>query len=363
MSRPWKKDWPRIGAAGRRSYVVGFYDHDKRERSRSFHTAGGVGGAREWMGNYRAAERRGKDSLRRFLLDLDAHEANVTEGRMIGEVVELYFSLDADPALEGGLAEHTYDNYKRIARGHILGLPMKNHRHQFVGRRAYGQWLARQPASSLNGPDTPREWRERMRQAGRAQEAIKGSWKVLSAITSWAAGSHDIPEITTNGCLLANERRSNRRRSVRASDERSRRRSLARVPSWALSPKAIEAIRAQLVHRTHHRLAILARRDAIVVSLQYGYALRNQEVWALRNADVQEDFAQIMEVLTWGQLSEFGKTARSTGRRCATPAVLWRDVCEWRAALRRHATRTSSSRATSAAVVGACSTSAPGLAI
>lgn len=39
MSRPWKKQWPRIGTGGRKSYVVGFYDHERVERSKTFGSA------------------------------------------------------------------------------------------------------------------------------------------------------------------------------------------------------------------------------------------------------------------------------------------------------------------------------------
>jgi hypothetical protein len=60
------------------------------------------------MRAYSAAERRGPGSLRRFLLDLDAREANAIDGRTLGEVVELYFALDADPRLQGGLAPQTF---------------------------------------------------------------------------------------------------------------------------------------------------------------------------------------------------------------------------------------------------------------
>jgi hypothetical protein len=86
---------------------------------------------------------------------------------------------------------------------------------------------------------------------------------------------------------------------------------------------------------------IVRERNAVIVSLQYGLALRNQEVFAMRFQDVNKDFAEVMEVLTWGQLSEFGKTAASTGRRCAMPEVLWQDIVAWRVALRAwgHAAR------------------------
>jgi integrase len=338
MSQPWKKQWPRIGTGRRRSYVVGFYDHERHERTRTFATAGGVGGASEWMSDYRAAERRGMDSLRRFLLDLDAQEANVQEGRMLGDVIELYFSLDADPTLDGGLAEQTFRGYRTSANCHLLGRPVRNHKRVVVGRHAYSVWVSKQPASNFNEPDTARELRERMRQAGQPQTKIKETWKVLSAILSWAAGSHDVPEVHTNGCLMANERTVNRRRSVRARGcggaQRDKRKT-GKVPSWALSPRAVEAIRYEMLHSSKCS-ELIAHRNATVVSLQYGYALRNQEVFALRFADIQEDVAEVMEVLTWGGLSEFGKTPKSTERRCDTPALAWADVQEWRALLRAH---------------------------
>jgi len=67
--------------SGRKSYTIGFYDHDERERSRSFPT---VEHANAWMHDDVTAERRSIDSLRRFLLDLDAKEANEAEARTIG---------------------------------------------------------------------------------------------------------------------------------------------------------------------------------------------------------------------------------------------------------------------------------------
>ena len=63
MARPWRKKWPYVGKSGRRSYVVGFYDHDRVERCRTFPS---VRHARAWMDDYITAERRGRDSLRRF---------------------------------------------------------------------------------------------------------------------------------------------------------------------------------------------------------------------------------------------------------------------------------------------------------
>lgn len=75
IARPWPKKsaWPYVAKGSRRSYTLGFYDHDKVERSRAFPS---VKHARDWMDDYITADRRGRDSLRRFLLDLDAKEAN-----------------------------------------------------------------------------------------------------------------------------------------------------------------------------------------------------------------------------------------------------------------------------------------------
>jgi hypothetical protein len=101
VTRPWRKRsaWPYVAKSGRRSYRVGFYDHDKRERTKSFPSAGH---ARLWMYDYVTAERRGRDSLRRFLLDLDAKEANEAEGRTIAEIVELFLETDAHQRNEEG---------------------------------------------------------------------------------------------------------------------------------------------------------------------------------------------------------------------------------------------------------------------
>lgn len=89
MARPWPKrsDWPYVAKSGRRSYRVGFYDHEKREHTRTFPSARH---AREWMHDYSTAERKGRGSLRRFLLDLDAKEANEAEGRTIAQILELF---------------------------------------------------------------------------------------------------------------------------------------------------------------------------------------------------------------------------------------------------------------------------------
>jgi hypothetical protein len=59
------------------------------------------------MDDYVTAERRGRESLRRFLLDLDAKDANALDARAIGEVLVLYLAVNAHPRNEGGLAPST----------------------------------------------------------------------------------------------------------------------------------------------------------------------------------------------------------------------------------------------------------------
>jgi hypothetical protein len=72
----------------------------------------------------------------------------------------------------------------------------------------------------------------------------------------------------------------------------------------------------------------------MIVSLQYGLAARNQEVWGLRWISVTGAFAWVTDVLTNGRLEEWGKTELSTGRRILLPSLLQDDLAEWRLALR-----------------------------
>ena len=78
MAKPWRmKPWPYVRKDKRKSWRVGFYDHEKAVRGKAFPTSHA---ARTWMSDYIDAERRGKDSLMRFLLDLDAKDANHASG-------------------------------------------------------------------------------------------------------------------------------------------------------------------------------------------------------------------------------------------------------------------------------------------
>lgn len=337
--RPWKKTagWPYVAKSGRKSYTLGFYDHDKASRSRTFPT---VRHARAWRDDYITAERRGRESLRRFLLDLDAAEANAAEARTIGQILELYLAVSAHPRNEGGLAPSTYKRYEWTIGCHMLDKPRHRLHGAITQPPRYASRLACVPAIRFNQPQAPRAWREDMLSAGVPKSTRYQAWSVFSAALSWAAGSQHVPEIQTNGCGLANEQRINRRRSMRRGGngyaQTGRRHGLA-VASWALSPQAVEAIRAELLSRG----GILARRDAMAVSLQYGLGARNQELWALRWESIDNEFAWVFEVLSSGELEEWGKTEHSTMRRTAIPSLLKGDLAEWRRTLTDagHATR------------------------
>jgi hypothetical protein len=334
MARPWPKRsaWPYVAKNGRRSYTVGFYDHDKAERSRSFPS---VRRARAWMDDYATAERRGRDSLRRFLLDLDAKEANEAEGRTIAEILVLFLELDAHPRNEEGLAPSTYERYTSVLNRHLLGKP----RHQPGSRRIlpaadYAVAAAATPAACFNEPQTPRAWREQMREAGVTGPTRVRAWSVLSSALTWAARSPAVPEIHSNGCRLAGEPVVSRRRSARRGGTgyapAARPRPLS---SWALSPQAVEAISAQMLLGVDGRGAILAHRNATITGLQYGLAARNQEVWGLRWSSLDGGFAWVTEVLSSGRLEQWGKTEHSTQRRTAVPGILREDLDRWRGIL------------------------------
>jgi integrase len=335
VAKPWRKGkrWPYVAKSGAKSYFVGYYDHEGVERTRSFPAANA---ARDWMDCYIKAERRGWDSLRRFLCDLDAREANAAsvDARTIGEVVQLYFAFNA-PAMPDGLAVSTFRTYSALAKRHLLG-----HEGAMKGTplapAGYAVRLASEPAERFNDPAALRSWREAMKLDRVGPSARAHAWRMLSAVLSWAAQSDLVPEIQTNGCLLANEKIGNRRKSVRGrSGRRALRRRGEEVQSWALAPMSVELIRAAMLARaTDATRPLLAYRDATIVSIQFGLGLRNQDVYGMRWLSLDRDRARIVEVLSWNQLDEWGKTEQATGRLAKIPALLWEDLERWRALLR-----------------------------
>jgi hypothetical protein len=310
MSRPWPKRsaWPYRAKNGRRSYQVGFYDHDKRERTRTFPS---VRHARAWMSDYMTAERRGADSLRRFLLDLDAKEANEAEGRTIAQVLELFLELDAHPRNQEGVAfRHTRSTSRCSAAISSASPDTSPATNASWPRRPTPSRSPRYQPSCFNEPQAPRAWREQMREAGVPAQTRLHAWRVISSALSWAARSPKVAEIHTNGCKLAREPIISRRRSARAGGTGYTPAARARpLPSWALSPQAVEAIRAQILLHPAPGKAILAHRDATIVSLQYGMASRNQELWGLRWSSLDGEFVWVTEVEPSGSRLKIGVSA------------------------------------------------------
>jgi integrase len=86
----------------------------------------------------------------------------------------------------------------------------------------------------------------------------------------------------------------------------------------------------------HVERPILAHRDAIIVSVQFGLALRNQELYGLRwSSFTDTGRARITQVLSWNELDEWAKTEHATGRTAKVPALLAEDLALWRALLRQ----------------------------
>jgi hypothetical protein len=331
------------------SYQLSYYDHDGVERSKSFPKATGIGGAKEWSDAYVAAERLGNDSLRRFLLDLDAAEADAENaGRTAGQLLQAYFAAIA-PWQVGGVAKTTFYSYKAIANRHLLGKAGMTPKGGTTPPLKHAVDLAKRPAADFNTPAAPRAWRTAMERAHVPGPTRARAWKVLSSALTWAAEAEAVPEIETNGCILATARRGAQRRSERRggtgegagrSLQRQRRRGSA-VRAWALSPKAVELVRVQLLRRTQQRDPLLPLRDALITSLQYGLCLRDQEIYALRFRCFEThdpDLVAVEEVLTWDQLDE-GKTSGSA-RDAYCPSLLREEVGRWKLALRKAGHRT-----------------------
>jgi len=321
MARPWRKKsgWPYVAKSGRKSYTLGLLRPRQTGRSRTFPT---IEHAKTWTHDYMTAEGRGRDSLRRFLLDLDAKEANEAEARTIAGVIELYFEMDAHPHNQGGLAPKSYRQYRWVAERHILANETRTPEGKRKPPLRHALAVVNVPAVRFNEPQAPRAWREEMMQARVAPSVRRRAWVVMSAALTWAARSPATPEIQSNRCLRANERTTSRRRSARRDGgtgyaPATRRRPLAR---WALFPHAVEAIREQMLLRIRQRDPLIRHRDATIVSLHYGLAARSQEVWALRWGSILDSWALVTEVLSDGRVEEWGKTAQHSTHGTAQPA-------------------------------------------
>ena len=178
----------------------------------------------------------GSHSLRRFLLDLDAKDASGDNtSQTIGEVIQLYFAFDA-PETADGLSASTFRTYRHSANRHLLGMPGMD-----KGRARppanYAVRFAAQPATTFNEPDAPRALREAMR--ARHGGTVRPRTRLARPIGGALMGRELRARAGDQNqrCLFANEKISNRRKSMRGAHGRATvRRHGDEVRSWALSP-------------------------------------------------------------------------------------------------------------------------------
>jgi integrase len=319
MKRPWNKQ-PRRTAANELRYIIGFRDHNGKERSRSFTT---TKGRDRWVARYEEAERENR--LGEFLEGVDPSPHELT----LEALLVAWFALDADPELPGGLAEATFHSFRSVASRHILGV-IRDKAGKPVGAAPYA--IGGAPAKDFETPGPIRRWLDGMRAAGVGEATEKRAWSVLSSALSWAVERDDFP-LEANGC-----KRLDRRRTQRRSSRRVRRigvgsgRKQDDLASWALSPVAVELVRAKMLAADGGQ-SLLALRNATYVSVQYQLGCRNQEVWPIRWRAVQDEYTEIDEVLSYKQLDE-GKTVGSH-RNVPHGRMLVADLGLWGAALGR----------------------------
>jgi integrase len=345
MRKPWKKPdrWPHEALDGEKSWHLGYRDADGTQRAKSFPSAAA---ANRWLKSYVEADVHNR--LREFLLGSDAPEMQ-PDSTPVGELLLDWLATDAHPDSPGGLARSTWESYRSLSSRHIIGNPtrilMKKTGEiievrpaiEPLGRRG-GYAIGQLPVTDFETADTLKRWVQAMRMAGVTSTTEARVWKILSSALSWAVESNTWP-VSINGCLTMQRRRGMRRASRRAGTGASRRSEAPGkrrddLSSWALSPLAVERIRLVMLERVDQRPRLAALRDATVVSVQYGLAMRNQEVWALSIGDVSSRRAMVREVLSYNEL-DTGKTAGATGpsRRPPIDRVLLDDIAAWTAAL------------------------------
>jgi integrase len=346
MGAPWKKQggWPYERRHGK-SWQLGYRDHHGNVRAKSFKTKIA---AETWAKEYVHAERRNR--LIEFLLGSDAPEVQ-PDATPLGELIRDWLATDAHPDSPGGLAPSTWDSYRSLASRHIIGNPIEQLMKKTgevveiapairpLGDKG-GYAIGHLRALDFETADTLKRWVQGMRNAGVSPATEAKAWKVLSSALSWAVEDDHWP-LAMNGCMTMQRRRGMRRASRRAGTGATRHVAPGKrrddLPSWALSPLAVERIRLVMLERVDGRSTLQTLRDATAVSVQYGLAMRNQEVWALSVGDVAGRRATIREVLSYGVL-DAGKTQGATGpsRRPPIDALLADDIAVWVAALAAH---------------------------
>ena len=107
-----------------------------------------------------------------------------------------------------------------------------------------GYAIGHLPLVDFGSADILKRWVQGMRAAGVSRSTEAKAWTVMSSALSWAVEDDSWP-LSMNGCLTMQRRRGMRRASRRAGTGATRQLPPGKhrddLPSWALSPIAVEA--------------------------------------------------------------------------------------------------------------------------
>ena len=197
----WRKRsaWPDVAKSGKRAYRVGFYDHDKRERTEELPF-----GAPRPRVDVRLHRRRalvGATACGASCWISMQKRPTKRKAGTIAEVVELFLETDAHPRNEEGLAPATYADYTSVLNSHLLGKPRRTRGSR---RRVPAARLRRRDCGYPRGAVQPTGDAQGLAGADApggcaAPRARVRAWRALSSALSWASASALVPEIETNG--------------------------------------------------------------------------------------------------------------------------------------------------------------------
>ncbi len=212
-----------------------------------------------WMDAYVTAERRGPDSLRRFLLDLDAKEASqVEESRSIGRCWSSTLRSTPTRAMRAGLRRRPMN--ATSGRSAIICSTGRDAALRAVRwRRRATRW--RSPLYLWRA-----SIRRRLRGHGVRTCCLRVCPSRRESGVERALGRVELGRLVLSRARDPDQRMRSGQRAARQSAtlDASRRHRIcpratpprAGVASWALSPQAVEAIRAQMLLRVNARREI-----------------------------------------------------------------------------------------------------------
>jgi integrase len=309
---------PRTRRDGTVSYSVGYTDEQGVERTRGGFTRktkrSGPGSAEAFIEDYRAAAHSGLSSLKAFL-DVEVRGIRPVETPerelTVDEVTLLWWALDADPDLPGGLSPATFLSYQQVHNKHIRPR---------VGPR---------PISDMARAAGPLALRTPMRAEGVGEPTVKRAIAALSSMLSWAV---DHGHLEANGAkLISGTRRRSQRGPTATPGSAARARGATRPPGWALDAGQVAAVLRAMESADGARTALRLLRDSTAAMLQFLTGCRDQDVWGVRWHEVGPDDIHFAEVVSYGELSA-GKV-QASDRYTPIPPLLVERLAAWRAAL------------------------------